>query len=98
MHLKPPTDFSSFISSISTDFNLSPTYLPYLESHYLLHWSSSWLYKQAKDDLTTLEHNGIIYLINWADLPESFKGQVKLSFRKPFCSSFGFCILQGIYL
>lgn len=94
-----PLKFSTFISSVSTDFNLSPKHISCLETHYLLHWSAAWLLKQAKDDLTTIEHNGIIYLINWQNLdPSLIYGQVRISFRKPFCCSFGFAIIEQIDL
>jgi hypothetical protein len=89
---------SARLSALSTSFHLSPEYSSNLETYYLLHWSSDWLYKQVKNDLTTLEHNGILYLLNWTDTPADFKGQIKLSFRKPKDSSFGFCILSPIPL
>ena len=93
------SNFSSFLSSISTDFHLPPEHIKFLESYYLLHWSASWLLKQAKNDLTTIEHSDTIYLLNWQNYdPDKIYGQIRISFRKPFCSSFGFAIIEQIDL
>jgi len=91
--------FPTFLSNISTEFHLSQEDIKLLDSYYLLHWSASWLLKQAKNDLTTVEHSDTIYLINWRDIdPDKIYGQLRISFRKPFCSSFGFAIIEQIIL
>lgn len=92
------TSYSSLIAAHCTDFHLDKSIIPHLSDYFILHWSSDWFYKQAKNDLTTLQYDDNIYILNTAELDITFKGQLRLSFRKLLNAPFGFCLVRPIIL
>jgi len=70
--------------------------LHWLDRYYLLHWEGVYLIDKVKEG--TIEHDSVLYRINWIDVPSvCYKAkEVALSFRRIQGKQEGYVLIKRI--
>jgi len=83
--------------SAVNDWNLPYiTYHQWFDRYYLLHWEGIYLIDRVKEG--TIEHDSILYRINWIDVPSvCYKAkEVALSFRRIEGKQEGYVLIKVV--